>query len=70
MPLPKPEQYETDAAFIERCMTDEIMVEDFEDEKQRLAVCNVQLEEGNRNIWNKKYDNIMEKRIFNIQSRN
>ena len=69
MPLPKPEQYETDAEFIERCMTDEIMVEDFEDEKQRLAVCNVQLEEGNRNIWNKKYDNIMEKRIFNIETR-
>ena len=53
MPLPKPEQYETDSEFIERCMTDEIMVEDFEDEKQRLAVCNVQLEEGNRNFWNK-----------------
>lgn len=69
MPLPKPEQYENDKDFIDRCMSDDIMVEDFEDEKQRLAVCNTQLEENRKNIWDKKYNNIMEKRIFNIETR-
>ena len=69
MPLPKPDQYETDKGFIDRCMSDDIMVEDFEDEKQRLAVCNSQLEENRKNIWDKKYNNIMEKRIFNIETR-
>ena len=69
MPLPKPDQYETDKDFIDRCMSDDIMVEDFEDEKQRLAVCNTQLEENRKNIWDKKYNNIMEKRIFNIETR-
>jgi len=69
MPLPKPNQYENDKDFIDRCMSDDIMVEDFEDEKQRLAVCNTQLEENRKNIWDKKYNNIMEKRIFNIETR-
>ena len=69
MPLPKPDQYENDKEFIDRCMSDDVMVEDFEDEKQRLAVCNTQLEENRKNIWDKKYNNIMEKRIFNIETR-
>ena len=69
MPLPIPEQYENDKDFIDRCMSDDVMVEDFEDEKQRLAVCNMQLEENRKNIWDKKYNNIMEKRIFNIETR-
>ena len=67
MPLPIPDTYETDDEFIDRCMSDDVMVEDFDNEKQRLAVCNTQLEENRKNIWNKKYNNIiMEKRIFNI----
>ena len=69
MPLPTPDQYENDKDFIDRCMSDDVMVEDFEDEKQRLAVCNTQLEENRKNIWDKKYNNIMEKRIFNIETR-
>lgn len=62
MPIPTPNINETNEDFIDRCMSDEIMVEDFEDEKQRLAVCNTQLE-------NKKNYNNMEKRIFNIETR-
>ena len=68
MPLPVPDTYETDDEFMDRCMSDEIMVGDFEDEKQRLAVCSIQLEENRKNIWDKKYNNIMEKRIFNIDT--
>ena len=62
MPIPTPNLNETVGDFIDRCMSDEIMVEDFEDEKQRLAVCNTQLE-------NKKNNNNMEKRIFNVETR-
>jgi HK97 family phage prohead protease len=62
MPIPTPNIDETNEDFIDRCMSDEIMVEDFEDEKQRLAVCNTQLE-------NKKNNNNMEKRIFNVETR-
>ena len=69
MPIPTPNKDENNKDFIDRCMSDDIMVEDFEDEKQRLAVCNTQLEENRKNIWDKKYNNIMEKRIFNIETR-
>ena len=31
MPLPTPNRYEEEDSFIERCMADDIMVEDFED---------------------------------------
>ena len=43
MPIPTPNIDETNEDFIDRCMSDEIMVEDYDDEKQRLAVCNTQL---------------------------
>ena len=70
MPLPTPNTYESDDDFIDRCMSDDIMIEDFKDEKQRLAVCSTQLEENRKNIWDKKLDKIiMEKRIFNIETR-
>jgi len=69
MPLPTPNLYESDEDFIDRCMVDEVMVEDFEDNKQRLAVCSTQLEENRTNIWDKKNNDIMEKRIFNIETR-
>ena len=44
MPLPSPVPNETDKEFIERCMIDSKMIEEFEDEKQRYAVCNNKLE--------------------------
>lgn len=39
MPLPKPEQYESEDDFVERCMLTEIMQDDFANPEQRLAVC-------------------------------
>jgi hypothetical protein len=39
MPLPTPNPGEKEDAFVERCMSDEVMVKEFPDEKQRLAVC-------------------------------
>lgn len=69
MPLPTPNRYEDDESFIERCMADDVMVEDFEDDKQRLAVCQTQLEENRKNIWDTKNNNNMEKRIYTIETR-
>lgn len=69
MPIPKPNRYEDEDSFIERCMADDVMVEDYEDEKQRLAVCQTQLEEKRKNIWDNKNNNNMEKRIYKIETR-
>jgi len=43
MPIPKPHEGETEEEFIQRCMSNETMMEDFPDEKQRFAVCMSQL---------------------------
>ena len=39
MPLPKKHKNESEQEFISRCVSDEMMVKDFKDQKQRLAVC-------------------------------
>lgn len=46
MPLPRPTDDETEDEFIDRCMADETMVDDFPDESQRRAVCQTQWEGG------------------------
>jgi hypothetical protein len=40
MPQPTPNDGETHDEFIDRCMSNPTMVEDFDDNDQRLAVCN------------------------------
>jgi len=39
MPLPKKKKYEREDKFISRCVSNETMKDDFENIKQRLAVC-------------------------------
>lgn len=39
MPLPKPNEGESQEDFISRCMSDDMMVQDFPENDQRLAVC-------------------------------
>ena len=39
MPMPKPKKKEKEDEFIERCMGDKVMKDEFDDDKQRLAVC-------------------------------
>src|SRR3972149_7868276 len=45
MPMPEPRTEEKEANFIVRCMGDEVMVGEYPDEKQRVAVCNTQWRE-------------------------
>ena len=42
MPLPKPNTGESREAFIERCMSDETMKQEYPNAQQRIAVCAVQ----------------------------
>jgi hypothetical protein len=46
MPIPKPTSNETKSDFIQRCMTDNVMVSEFENTDQRLAVCSTSYEEN------------------------
>jgi len=39
MPIPKPRAGEKESKFIERCMSNETMVREYPDNKQRIAVC-------------------------------
>ncbi len=42
MPIPKPKQNETRKDFMTRCMSDSLMVGEYRDANQRLAVCSAQ----------------------------
>lgn len=42
MPIPKPEYSENQRKFIQRCLVDDIMVKEYPNVDQRLAVCAVQ----------------------------
>src|SRR5690606_23543276 len=50
MPLPKPNDGEAKEEFIDRCMADETMQEEFPDESQRYAVCLAQWNERSA-VW-------------------
>ena len=39
MPIPAPEKGEKEADFMERCMGDTVMLKEYPDQKQRVAVC-------------------------------
>jgi hypothetical protein len=43
MPIPKPKPSETHNDFINRCMSDEVMINEYPKRYQRLAVCTAQL---------------------------
>lgn len=42
MPLPKPEKGETEKAFMDRCMGNDVMNKEFPRRGQRAAVCHSQ----------------------------
>jgi len=45
MPIPRPNEGEEYEEFIRRCMGDDVMTREFDDEEQRRAVCEIQWEE-------------------------
>ena len=77
MPIPIPNKDESKKDFLQRCMSDEIMVKDFEDEDQRFAVCNTQWDEKKSIEPEKKEesfsinfkpieDDLLERRCFDL----
>ena len=77
MPIPIPKKGQSKEDFIKECMSDEIMVKDFEDEKQRFAVCNTQWDEKKSIEPEKKEesfsinfkpieDDLLERRCFDL----
>jgi len=41
MPIPTPKKDETPEEFMQRCMSDEIMVDEYPDQKQRYGICSM-----------------------------
>lgn len=63
MPLPTPKEGETQDEFIDRCMSNELMKQDFPNTKQRFAVCIKQFKQGGeRGLSLKKEYRLMEVR--------
>jgi len=63
MPLIKPKKNEKEDEFISRCMSDEVMKDEFDNNKQRLAVCN--------DLWKNKQEENMEReeRSYKVEMR-
>lgn len=68
MPLPKPKKDEDKESFMDRCMADDIMNEEYSDNDQRYAVCNSLWEDKkSMNDKIKKNSIEIERRFFSAQ---
>jgi len=56
MPLPKPKKNEKQDDFINRCMSNETMKEEYEDNDERLAVC--------YSLWEQEKESKKRKKAF------
>jgi len=61
MPMPKPRDGEEKPSFMERCMSDAVMKEDFPDTEQRVAVC--------MNIWREEHKDMSQSLLEAIRAR-
>lgn len=66
MPLPKVNKNETEQEFISRCMSDEIMLTDFKDQKQRAAVCYSQYKIRHKAKGETSWDNVRQGDSLNL----
>lgn len=62
MPLPEPQSNENHDDFIKRCMSSEIMLEEYPDRQQRYAVC--------ESLWDSSGKQILEllQKLKNLKS--
>jgi hypothetical protein len=58
MPLPSPKKKETEQEFVSRCMGDDMMNQDFKDQKQRAAVCYSQYKKRIKNKGEASWDDV------------
>lgn len=79
MPIPTPKDNETQEQFIDRCMVDEVMINEYDDD-QRLAVCiatyedkpteenSTDMEENKKEVIPQEVRNNREVRTFNVEN--
>ena len=58
MPLPKPSEKEKEQEFVSRCISDEMMMKDYKDQKQRAAVCYSQYSRRVKNKGEASWDDV------------
>lgn len=52
MPIPTPTPTESSKDFLERCMSDEIMLNEYPDQSQRFAICSVSYDKEKMQLKN------------------
>jgi hypothetical protein len=53
MPFPKISPNETQEEFVQRCMADDTMIQEYPNEQQRLAICYLQGKNGKKQEENR-----------------
>ena len=59
MPIPSPEKKENKQSFMQRCMSDTKMKEEYPDSKQRTAVCINKTQKSKSSLIESVHDNLM-----------
>jgi hypothetical protein len=58
MPIPKPNKSESKKDFVQRCMEDNVMVSEYKNTDQRLAVCSTTYEENLNSVKTKSGNSV------------
>ena len=66
MPLPNAKPKEKQQEFMNRCMSDSIMLDDFKDQKQRAAVCYSQYSKRTKNKSDASWDDVRKGDILGL----
>jgi hypothetical protein len=66
MPLPKATKKETEQEFVSRCMSDDMMVSEYKDQKQRAAICYSQYKMRNKAKGEASWDDVRKGNSLNI----
>ena len=66
MPIPKPKKTENKNEFIDRCMSDNVMIEEYPENEQRIAICNAAWEKHAKDFEEEKTYNVSDVEIFSV----
>lgn len=59
MPIPTPREKESPDAFMHRCMGDSVMMKEFPEQKQRVAVCMTSWKNSKKKAKSEKKDDAL-----------
>jgi len=66
MPLPKPSKKETEQEFVSRCMGDDMVIKEYKDQKQRVAICYSQFKMREKAKGETNWDDVRKGDSLNI----